>query len=193
MPFQPKWLKRFFVFLGAQVKRRRTMRKLALSLVVINILVYLMMAASAVHHYVRGIPVRPSPPTLGLVIFFLVLLAMNFVILRYVAQRQPNEPEGKGYLMVRIFIGLGWFTVIYFASCVVIGGVVGAMAGASGGSDTYTAGYTTGREASHQFFSRYGGLVFLGSALIAGLGTAFGKLPLTKQEANTQPPKERGT
>ncbi|MDE1920554.1 MAG: hypothetical protein KGI24_03805 [Candidatus Omnitrophica bacterium] len=123
-------------------------------------------------------PAAPPQPHIGLLVFFAVLFVMNIVTLVYLCKKDEN-PEAKknGVDFKKIFLGIAWFAIIYFVVCFITGVIMGAWVGATAPSDLHNSIST----ATHDFFSKYGLLLLLGSALAAVLGTVKGWLPFTKE------------
>jgi len=81
--------------------------------------------------------------------------------------------------MKRVIIGIGWLTIISFVISFIGGFVAGFIAGYNDPGNAAAAGAGAGKD----FEQRFGGFVFLISALAAVIGTATGKLPYTQKEA----------
>ncbi len=80
--------------------------------------------------------------------------------------------------MRKLIIGVIWFIVIWFGVIFIAGGIVGFMAGAKTANSEM--GAIAGRAAARAFMARSSGIIFIGSVLIAIVGTVAGVLPGTK-------------
>jgi hypothetical protein len=78
----------------------------------------------------------------------------------------------------RIVFGVVWCVVIYFAACVVTGGIAGGIAGGQNPENAAAAGAQAGSQAVEALR----GYLFLGAALLAILGTWTSFLPGTHVE-----------
>ena len=85
--------------------------------------------------------------------------------------------------MKRVIIGIGWFAIFSLVISFTGGFIVGFIAGFNDPENAVTVGAEAGRV----FGEKYGGIVFIISALLAIIGTATGKLPYTQKK--TPPPK----
>ncbi len=157
------------------------MKILVTIFVIFNSFVWFIASAGSLSNLSRGIVPAPTKPSIALVVFLFILFLTNLVTLFYVLRKTNDAPQpGSGINMRNIFIGLGWFVIIYFAASFMIGMVIGATAGSA--TTTPAAGAEAGRLASIDFFHKYGVFIFLGSVLVAIGGTVTGWLPFTKDE-----------
>jgi hypothetical protein len=78
----------------------------------------------------------------------------------------------------KIAFGLVWFVVIYFGTCMVLGGIAGWNAGTEDPARAYEAG----GDAAERFLEPLTGYIMLGSLLAAVLGSATGFLPGTRKK-----------
>ena len=157
------------------------MKTIVTSFVILNNLVWFLSSIGCLNHLLRGITPPPTKPSLGLFIALFILFLMNLVTLFYIL-RKTNDVvnEQKGVNMKKIFIGFGWFVIIYIAGSFFIGMIVGAIAG--GSATTPAAGAEAGKTASVNFFHAYGLFIFLGAVLAAIIGTLKEWLPFTSDE-----------
>lgn len=80
-------------------------------------------------------------------------------------------------MMTKIILAVGWFTIIYFGLCLLVGAAAGLVAG-WGASDAGQSGAIAGAAAVQKF-----SLAIIGaSALLSVAGTWKMVLPGTKQE-----------
>ncbi len=156
------------------------MRGIAIFCIFLNCFVWFMASITSLMHYLRGTIPPPQPPNLGLVIASLLLLLMNIVILIYFFRKKEDKVSPRREMdMKKVLLGFGWFVIIYIVVSFVTGAVVGGIAGSS--APTGSA-MEAGRNAGANFGHKYGLWVFLGSALIAIIGTAKELLPFTKDK-----------
>ena len=150
---------------------------------IFNNLVWLITSLGSLNNFLRGIIPPPTKPSVGLVVIMFVMFLMNLLTLFYILRKTDDvvNPKRKAN-MKNFFIGLGWFVVIYFSLTFFTGMVLGAIAG--GATATPAQGAEAGRQASVNFFHKYGLVYFLGSILTAIAGTITGWLPFTKEEAS---------
>ena len=95
----------------------------------------------------------------------------------------PERPERS--LPLRILFGFLWLVLFYFVTNMLVGGIVGAIAGASGSGDGgaqsfsqgFEAGKNLGRQATVDFFRRYGVVVLLVQISVFAILCGFSVLP----------------
>ena len=90
--------------------------------------------------------------------------------------------------MRKVLMGVVWFLILWFGTLTIGGAIAGSFRAAKIDlegktvSDIKKETNSAGLQAGTEFGVRYGGLVFLGSILIAIIGTATGVLPGTKRK-----------
>ena len=157
------------------------MRAFAIIIVIINNLIWFIASIGTLNNFLKGIVPIATKPTVFHVVISFVMLAMNVLVLIFVLKKtDENVSPRKEVNMKKVFIGLGWFVIIYFVSSFVIGMIIGAMAGSA--AATPAAGAEPGKLASINFFNKFGGVVLLTSVIVAITGTITGNLPFTKDE-----------
>ncbi|MEA3328933.1 MAG: hypothetical protein U9Q08_04315 [Candidatus Omnitrophota bacterium] len=98
-----------------------------------------------------------------------------------------NVPRKKRSMFVRILVSLLWLIPIVIVTNILIGTIVGGIAGAqlslvgSTVSDSSSAGYTAGKNASIEFFQKYGLITFVCQFILWITLSITGKLPGTNK------------
>jgi hypothetical protein len=94
------------------------------------------------------------------------------------------QSAGTKSLGERFLVGLVWFAIFFFGSSVLIGAFVGARAGANDPAHAAVAGWRAGQEVGTRFVPYQ----FVGSLILAALGTAMGLLPGTRARKKGEGP-----
>jgi hypothetical protein len=81
--------------------------------------------------------------------------------------------------MKRVFFAFVWFVVIYFVTCMIVGGIAGGIAGSKHPNDMATA-QRAGGIAGAKAVEENRLIILLEAVLLTALGTVAGVLPGTK-------------